>query len=54
MAEWLKRHVEGNTQPIIPVTSESLHVRRFNYSILLIFRAFPFKCKPLRKAFFGT
>jgi len=51
MAERLKRHVEGNTQPIIPVALGSWGGRRHNYWILLIFRAFPFKSKLLRGDF---
>ena len=51
MAERLKGHVEGNTQPVIPVASGSLGGCCFNYWILLIFRAFPFKSKLLFEAF---
>jgi hypothetical protein len=52
MAERLKGHVEGNTQPIIPVAFGSCGGCCYNYWILLIFRVFPFKSKLLFEAIF--
>jgi hypothetical protein len=51
MAERLKGHVEGNTQPVIPVALGSWGGCCHNYWILLIFRVFPFKSKLLFEAF---
>jgi hypothetical protein len=52
MAERLKGHVEGNTQPIIPVALGGMGLLLYNYWILLIFRVFPFKSKLLFEAIF--